>query len=219
MFTVCPENLCINETSSAVMSISTSIHVPQPIEEKAHFVKNRIFVGGFPKETTVKELSATFQTFGRIIEANIIQSDRNKCYGFVTFDPSDTEVVELILNEYLCGRLFYVKSRTVVISRAAFRPKKVSMRFIESKVISPPPVVNSKTTFTKANEKPVYLQSVYPISLLSSLESLKLNKKEESNVQKYCNMQNNALLNNEIIANNGFMNSSNWFGVPKYILK
>lgn len=117
----------------AVTSISTCIHVPQPIEEKAHFVQNRIFVGGFSRHTTTKELSRIFNdSYGQVIETNIILSeDGSKCYGFVTFHPKNTNAVAVILDEYQQGKIFYLNGRPLIISKAVFRPKKVK---VENKV-------------------------------------------------------------------------------------
>jgi len=145
MFKVKEENLCLEETNNSVTSISTSVHVPQPIKDKAHYVHNRIFVGGFPKSTLNKDLVAVFQSYGEVIEANvIISNDGSKVYGFVTFHPHHANVVDIILHQYAHGKVFYLRDKPLLISKAAFKPKKLNsmltpqpVRKVEQKVMKP----------------------------------------------------------------------------------
>jgi len=167
MFKVKEENLCLEETNSSVTSISTQVHVPQPIKDKAHFVHNRIFVGGFPKSTLNKDLASVFQSYGEVIEANvIISNDGSKVYGFVTFHPQHANVVDIILHQYAHGKVFYLRDKPLLISRAAFKPKKPSsvlipepIKKVEQKIIKPPcsfiePVYVNFPTYYKNLELP-----------------------------------------------------------------
>ncbi|XP_046864689.1 protein boule-like [Xenia sp. Carnegie-2017] len=59
---------------------------------------NRIFVGGFPLNTSAVELAEFFRAFGHVTEAKIIldHSGLSKGYGFVTFETKST--VKIIEN-------------------------------------------------------------------------------------------------------------------------
>jgi len=117
--------LCLRETNFTVTSVSTLNFVPQPIQEKSHFVQNRIFVGGFPASTSQKEMNDVFCMFGEIIEINIIESDDGfKRYGFVTFRLISS--ADAVLSHYYNnrGREFSIRGHALNLSRALFKPKK-----------------------------------------------------------------------------------------------
>ena len=117
------EKLCLYETKDSVTSISTMDFVPQPLNEKSHFVRNRIFVGNFPDTATPKDISNVFSQFGRIIETNIIDSrSAGGRYGFVTFQSIDS--ADAVLSLYSRGREFKVNGEVITINHALFKPKK-----------------------------------------------------------------------------------------------
>jgi len=117
------EKLCLYETKDSVTSISTMDFVPQPLDEKSHFIRNRIFVGNFPDTATQKDINSAFRPFGKIIETNIINSPNSTSrYGFVTFQSIDS--ADAVLGLYSRGREFKVCGDVVTINHALFKPKK-----------------------------------------------------------------------------------------------
>ena len=117
------EKLCLFETKDSVTSISTMDFVPQPLDAKSHFVRNRIFVGNFPDTATQKDINSAFRPFGQIIETNIIDSPNSiSRYGFVTFQSIDS--ADAVLGLYSRGREFRVCGEVVTINHALFKPKK-----------------------------------------------------------------------------------------------
>ena len=143
--TIPDDALCLRETNFTVTSVSTLNFVPQPIHEKSHFVQNRIFVGGFPPNTSQKEMSDVFSVFGEIIEINIIQSDDGyKRYGFVTFRLISS--ADSVLSLYYSGKEFLIRGHTLNLSRALFKPKKQKMKSVYN-------IVDGNTTnnFLKPN--------------------------------------------------------------------
>ena len=117
------EKLCLYETKDAVTSISTMDFVPQPLDEKSHFIRNRIFVGNFSDFATQKDINCAFRPFGKIIETNIIDSSNSTGrYGFVTFENIDS--ADAVLCLYSRGREFRVRGEVVTINHALFKPKK-----------------------------------------------------------------------------------------------
>ena len=120
--------LCLEETLDSVISISTERFVAQPINDKSHFVRNRLFLQGFPKKASGKELREAFSTFGKAIDSNIVKPHDNSywCYGFVTFHPDHgIHSVDQILDAYFHGKEFKIRGRPLRISRAVFKPKKL----------------------------------------------------------------------------------------------
>lgn len=119
------KKLCLNETPETVTSISTPNFAPQPIDEKCHFVQNRLFVGGIPKHTTSKDLAVLFRTYGKVIDTNIVQAEHWQWnYGFVTFHPKQMSASDIVLAEYFYGKDFSIKGKALKVSRAVFKPRK-----------------------------------------------------------------------------------------------
>ncbi|CAK8687858.1 unnamed protein product [Clavelina lepadiformis] len=117
------EKLCLRENGFSVTSISTTNFDPQPINEKSHFVQNRIFVGNFPSSATHKDVSNVFRPFGEILQTNIVDKPKfTTRYGFVTFRT--IEAADVVLSLYARGRQFVVKGFPVSINRAVFKPRK-----------------------------------------------------------------------------------------------
>lgn len=115
--------MCVSETQESVTSISTSRYVPQPIENRPHFVCNRLFVGGFPPGTTSKQLSSVFSSYGTIISCNVLAEDASKNYGFVTFQ--ETSSAEAVMEEALMKTgVFQIGGCLLKIKRALFKPKR-----------------------------------------------------------------------------------------------
>jgi len=128
MFAVKNEKLWLKETPRTVTSISTQNFVPQPVKEKIHYIQNRLFIGGIPKNATSKDLAALFKSYGRIISSNII--DSVGClwnYGFATFHPKLISASDIVLAEYSHGKNFCIHEKILKISRALFKPKKQTM--------------------------------------------------------------------------------------------
>ena len=117
------EELCLMETKDSVTSISTIDFVPQPLNEKSHFIRNRIFVGNFPDSATQRDINYAFHQFGNIIETNIIESSNcTNRYGFVTFQT--IAAADTVLRLHSQGKEFLVKGEPVTINHALFKPKK-----------------------------------------------------------------------------------------------
>ncbi|XP_076824432.1 uncharacterized protein LOC143470285 [Clavelina lepadiformis] len=117
------EKLCLRENGFSVTSISTTNFDPQPINEKSHFVQNRIFVGNFPSSATHKDVSNVFRPFGEILQTNIVDKPKfTTRYGFVTFRT--IEAADVVLSLYARGRQFVVRGFPVSINRAVFKPRK-----------------------------------------------------------------------------------------------
>ena len=119
------EELCLSETKDSITSISTTDYVPQPVNEKSHIIRNRIFVGNFPDSATHKDISSVFCIYGKIIETNIVDSPNSMArYGFVTFQ--NIAVADEVIRLSSQGKEFKVKGKVVTINRALFKPKKHS---------------------------------------------------------------------------------------------
>lgn len=142
------EELCLFETKDSVTSISTMDYVPQPVIEKSHFIRNRIFVGNFPDSATHKDISNAFCVFGKIIETNIIEAPNSLTrYGFVTFQ--DIAAADEIIRLSSLGREFRVKGKVATINRALFKPKKHSL--------------NNKTSLNVTNSQSVMVVDGRPV--------------------------------------------------------
>ena len=144
----CQEKLCLYETNDSVTSISTMDFVPQPLDEKSHFIRNRIFVGNFSDTATQKDINVAFRPFGKIIETNIIDSPNSTGrYGFVTFQS--IEAADAVLSLYSRGREFRVQGDIVTINHALFKPKK---RINVKESVTP---TNSKSVMMLGGQKVV----------------------------------------------------------------
>jgi len=66
------------------------------------FKTPKIFVGGLPKELTIKEMKDYFNEFGTVVNCIIIpdkgNGGSNKGFGFVQFD--DCGIVDIIMKNY-----------------------------------------------------------------------------------------------------------------------
>jgi len=154
MFAVKNEKLCLKETPRTVTSISTPNFAPQPIEEKIHYIQNRLFIGGIPKNATSKDLAALFKSYGRVIDSNII--DSIGClwnYGFVTFHPKLISASDIVLAEYSHGKNFCIHEKVLKISRALFKPKKQNMSASINGDVYMPMNVNGGTVMARSYEK------------------------------------------------------------------
>jgi len=154
MFAVKNEKLCLKETPRTVTSISTPNFAPQPIEEKIHYIHNRLFIGGIPKNSTSKDLAALFKSYGRVIDSNIIESIG--ClwnYGFVTFHPKLISASDVVLAEYSNGKNFCIHEKVLKISRALFKPKKQNMSASINGDVYMPMNLNGGTVMARSYEK------------------------------------------------------------------
>jgi len=116
------ENLCLRETEDSVTSVSTLSYVPQPLEEKSHYIQNRIFVGNLPAWARGRDLSAVFGRFGEVLETNIVKLGGNRRCGFVSF--ANVHAADTALRAYCSGKRFLVDGHTLILGRAHFKPKK-----------------------------------------------------------------------------------------------
>ena len=64
----------------------------------------RFFVGGLAPTTTAESLRAYFESFGKIVDANVMgdkESGRNKGFGFITFeDLSEAQLDKIVGNPW-----------------------------------------------------------------------------------------------------------------------
>jgi len=154
MFAVKNEKLWLKETPRTVTSISTQNFVPQPVKEKIHYIQNRLFIGGIPKNATSKDLAALFKSYGRIISSNII--DSVGClwnYGFATFHPKLISASDIVLAEYSHGKNFCIDEKILKISRALFKPKKQTMSASINGDVYMPMNLNGGTVMARSYEK------------------------------------------------------------------
>lgn len=77
--------------------IKVDIKPEDPNETPYEVITNRVFVGGFPLNTSEEEVRKTFGQWGEIIDVKIIRKEvqgQTKGYGFVTYaNDDDAEVV------------------------------------------------------------------------------------------------------------------------------
>ena len=80
-------------------------------------IEQRIFVKGFPRETTENDLKTLFETYGTVTHVNIVKDHKSGLakYGFVTFESK--AVQETVLHE----KTIRFKEKNVCIDQAKRR--------------------------------------------------------------------------------------------------
>eukprot|EP00794_Sanderia_malayensis_P006009 gene6009-6707_t len=97
-----------------------SVHKTNPGEID---IPNRVFVKGFPRETSEEDLKAYFEEYGMVHESKIVKDKTgiSKGYAFITFDSQDiAEKVKLLGNVDFNGR-------EIVLGPARVRKKRNSL--------------------------------------------------------------------------------------------
>ncbi len=97
-----------------------SVHKANPGEID---IPNRVFVKGFPRETSEEDLKTFFEEYGMVHESKIVKDKTgiSKGYAFITFDSQDiAEKVKLLGNVDFNGR-------DIVLGPARVRKKRNSL--------------------------------------------------------------------------------------------
>jgi len=161
------------------MAISFHLHIDgRKVEAKRAIPQSdmsnhakKIFVGGLPVSLTNIDFRKYFESFGKVLESQIMtdrDSGRSRGFGFITFEEEKTAAEVLQLTHTISGKPVEVKQaepKSPQVQPYPLTPLYIPANFAYSPVFSP--LTDQAPYFSQSQSNLVYLPPMYDPSMLN----------------------------------------------------
>jgi RNA recognition motif-containing protein len=165
------------------MAISFHLHIDgRKVEAKRAIPQSdmsnhakKIFVGGLPVSLTNYDFRKYFESFGKVLESQIMtdrDSGRSRGFGFITFEEEKTASEVLLSTHTISGKPVEVKQAEPKSPQVQTYP--LTPLYIPNFAYSPVfnPITNDQAThyFTQPQSNLIYIPPVYDPGMMNSMD-------------------------------------------------
>jgi len=164
------------------MAISFHLHIDgRKVEAKRAIPQSdmsnhakKIFVGGLPVSLTNIDFRKYFESFGKVLESQIMtdrDSGRSRGFGFITFEEEKTAAEVLQLIHTISGKPVEVKQaepKSPQVQPYPLTPLYIPANFAYSPVFSP--LTDQGPYFSQSQSNLVYIPPMYDHSMMNNMD-------------------------------------------------